>query len=112
LEKHSSSILSSVGAKELKRVKDAPSGMPAMVTGFGSVYIDLASGIDVEVEKARLSKELDQLKNIISSIEKKLGNAAFTEKAPAQVVEGARRQLADNLSKRQETEEALKALNL
>jgi len=112
LEKHSPSILSSVGAKELKRVKDAPSGMPAMVTGFGSVYIDLASGIDVEVEKARLSKELDQLKNIISSIEKKLGNAAFTEKAPAQVVEGARRQLADNLSKRQETEEALKALNL
>ena len=112
LEKHSPSILSSVGAKELKRVKDAPSGMPAMVTGFGSVYIDLASGIDVEVEKARLSKEIDQLKNIISSIEKKLGNAAFTEKAPAQVVEGARRQLADNLSKRQETEEALKALNL
>jgi valyl-tRNA synthetase len=52
------------------------------------------------------------LKNIILSIEKKLGNAAFTEKAPAQVVEGARRQLADNLSKRQETEEALKALNL
>ena len=112
LEKHSPSILSSVGAKELKRVKDAPSGMPTLVTGFGSVYIDLASGIDVEAEKARLSKELDQLKNIIFSIEKKLGNSAFTEKAPAQVVEGARRQLADNLSKKQETEEALKALDL
>ena len=66
------------------------------------------SGI-VDAEKARLSKDLEGVKNIIFSIEKKLGNSAFTEKAPAQVVDGARRQLADNLSKKQETEDALNA---
>ena len=111
LEIHSSSILYSVGASNLKRVKEAPSGMPTLVTGFGSVFLDLASGIDVDAEKARLSKDLEELKNIIFSIEKKLSNSAFTEKAPAQVVDGARRQLADNLSKKQETEDALNALH-
>ena len=110
LEKHLSSILSSVGAAALSRVKEAPSGMPTLVTDFGSVYMDLASGIDVDAERTRLSKELEGLGKIISSIENKLSNASFTEKAPAQVVEGARRQLADNLAKQQETEEALNAL--
>jgi len=84
--------------------------MPTLVTDFGSVYMDLASGIDVDAERTRLSKELEGLGKIISSIENKLSNASFTEKAPAQVVEGARRQLADNLAKQQETEEALNAL--
>ncbi|MEK9783173.1 MAG: valine--tRNA ligase [Opitutales bacterium] len=111
LTKHQSSILSSVGAAELKRVSAAPSGMPALVTSFGSVYLDLSSGVDVAAEKNRLSKELASLQKVISSIENKLGNSAFTDKAPAQVVEGARRQLAENQAKIKETEEALKALS-
>ena len=53
---------------------------------------------------------MEGLDKIISSIENKLNNAAFTDKAPAQVVEGARKQLADNQKKRQETSEALAAL--
>jgi valyl-tRNA synthetase len=85
-------------------------GMPTLVTSFGSVYMDLASGIDPVVERARLTKEMEGLDKIISSIENKLNNAAFTDKAPTQVVEGARKQLADNQKKRQETAEALTAL--
>ena len=54
LEKHISSLLSSVGSAALKRVKEAPVGMPTLVTAFGSVYMDLASGIDPVVERARL----------------------------------------------------------
>ena len=61
--------------------------MPALVTSFGSVYLDLSSGVDVAAEKNRLSKELASLQKVISSIENnKLGNSAFTDKAPAQVV--------------------------
>ncbi|MEK9772852.1 MAG: valine--tRNA ligase [Opitutae bacterium] len=111
LDKHLSSLLSSVGAADLKRVKEAPVGMPALVTDFGSVYLDLASGIDIGAEKIRLNQELEALKKIILSIENKLSNSAFTEKAPTQVVEGAKRQLADNLAKRKETEDALRALS-
>ena len=111
LIKHLSSVLSSVGAGAFNRVTDAPAGMPALVTAFGSVYMDLASGIDVEAEKTRLTKEIQGLEKIISSIENKLGNPAFTEKAPPPVVDGAKRQLSENKAKKQETEEALRALS-
>ena len=111
LARHKSSVLSSVGAAALNRVIEAPAGMPTLVTAYGSVYMDLASGIDVDAEKARLNKELESLSKIIASIENKLGNAAFTEKAPQQVVEGARKQLAENQQKKQETEDALQALS-
>jgi len=110
LTRHTSSVLSSVGAAALNRVEEAPAGMPALVTAYGSVYMDLASGIDVDAEKARLSKELESLIKVIASIENKLGNASFTEKAPQQVVDGARKQLAENQKKKQETEDALGAL--
>ncbi len=110
LNRHLSSIQSSVGIAAFNRTVSAPNGMPALVTSFGSVYMDLASGIDVDAEKARLNKELESLDKIISNIEKKLSNEAFTGKAPPQVVEGARKQLAENQAKRQETTEALQAL--
>ena len=111
LTRHLASIKSSVGSAAFTRTETAPAGMPTLVTAFGSVYMDLASGIDVDAEKARLGKELESLDKIISSIENKLNNEAFTGKAPAQVVEGARKQLAENQAKRQETAEALNALS-
>jgi valyl-tRNA synthetase len=110
LEAHKASILSSVGSAGLHRVPQAPSGMPALVTDFGSVYLDLSSGIDVEAEKKRLAKEVSQLEGLISSVEKKLSNASFTDKAPPQVVEGARKQLSGNQEKLKETKAALAAL--
>ena len=110
LEAHKTSILSSVGAAGLHRVLEAPSGMPALVTDFGSVYLDLSSGIDVEAEKKRLAKEVAHLEGLISSVEKKLSNASFTDKAPPQVVEGARKQLSGNQEKLKETQAALVAL--
>ena len=108
---HLASIKSSVGSAAFTRTETAPTGMPTLVTAFGSVFMDLASGIDVDAEKARLGKELESLDKIISSIENKLNNEAFTGKAPAQVVEGARKQLEENQAKRQETAEALNALS-
>ncbi len=110
LDRYRSSVLNSVGAGSLNRVQEAPAGMPALVTAFGSVYLDLASALDPNAERDRLSKELDHLDRIISSIESKLRNVAFTQKAPAQVVEGAKRQLSNNLAKKREIEEALAAL--
>ena len=110
LEAHKTSILSSVGTAGLHRVQEAPSGMPALVTDFGSVYLDLSSGIDVEAEKKRLAKEIAHLEGLVSSVEKKLSNASFTDKAPPQVVEGARKQLSGNQEKLKETQAALAAL--
>ncbi len=44
---------------------------------------------------ARLEKEVGKLEKTVAGIEKRLANPSFTEKAPAEVVEGARHQLEE-----------------
>ena len=105
-----SSILAMVGAAALKKADSAPSGLPATVTPLGTFFLDLSAGVDIESERKRLTKESESLEKIIKGIESKLGNSSFVDKAPAQVVEGAKKQLADNQTKLKETQEALQAL--
>jgi valyl-tRNA synthetase len=51
--------------------------------------------IDIQAECQRLGKERDQLAEQIARISEKLGNEAFTGKAPAQVVQRERDRLAE-----------------
>tara|TARA_E500000178_G_scaffold33447_1_gene30285 strand:+ start:12116 stop:14854 length:2739 start_codon:yes stop_codon:yes gene_type:complete len=89
---------------------EATDGLPAAVTPLGTIYLDLGSSIDVEAERARLSKELAKLDKLVAAGEGKLRNPKFTESAPAQVVEGARKQLAETSQKRDETRRILLSL--
>ena len=111
LEKHRDKILHFVGAASFDRLQQAPQGTPSTVNALGTAFLDLASGIDVEAEQARLEKEIAKLENIVSSTEARLANENFTAKAPPDVIEGARRQLADTQAKLEETQKALDALN-
>jgi valyl-tRNA synthetase len=43
--------------------------------------------IDIEAEKNRLSKELENITNEIEIIDKRLNNPSFIEKAPPKVIE-------------------------
>jgi valyl-tRNA synthetase len=105
------SILEAVGAKSLKRVDAPKSGLPAIVSNLGSFYLDLSSGVDVEVEMSRMKKEMDNLEQIILSIEYKLNNEKFVTNAPPEVVEGARAQLVENQLKLKESTEILHSLS-
>ena len=98
-----------VGAAEITR-KDKVDGAPAAVTPLGTAYLDLASTVDVGAEKARLGKELEQLAKHIAGTEARLSNQAFVSKAPPAVLEGARKQLAEQQAKRAELERLLKSL--
>ena len=80
------------------------------MTDLGTTFLDLASGIDLEAEQARLEKEIAKLEKIVASTEARLANESFTAKAPPEVIEGARRQLADSQGKLEETRKALVAL--
>ncbi|MEJ2147391.1 MAG: valine--tRNA ligase [Acidobacteriota bacterium] len=60
------------------------------VTSLGEFALLLDEVIDVEVEKQRLQKELQKLDTERLSLEKKLANEGFLEKAPAEVVAKAR----------------------
>ncbi|MFW5874569.1 MAG: valine--tRNA ligase [Verrucomicrobiota bacterium] len=99
------------GIGELTAVGDrSVDGLPAAVTPLGALYLDLSSSIDVDAEKARLAKELEKLEKLVSVGENKLKNPKFVESAPAHVVEGARKQLAETTEKRDETRRILESL--
>jgi len=97
-----------VGAAEVLR-RERVDGAPAAVTPLGTVYLDLASSVDAGAERARLERELEQLSRHIAATEARLANTAFV-KAPPAVLEGARRQLAEQQAKRAELERLRQAL--
>ncbi|MEO7598847.1 MAG: valine--tRNA ligase [Opitutus sp.] len=98
-----------VGAAELTR-RDVVDGAPAVVTPLGTLYLDLASTVDVGAEKVRLTKELEAIKKHIGGTEARLSNEAFVSKAPPAVLAGARKQLADQQAKRDELARLLGSL--
>ncbi len=76
-------------------VRTADSGKPkqaavAVASGV-SIYVPLADLIDVEAEVARLRKELEETEAQLERSAARLNNAGFVQRAPAEVVEGARR---------------------
>ena len=64
------------------------------------VVIPLESMFDLETEKQRLRKEIEQVENEITRLNARLANQAFLEKAPAAVVDKERRKLRDANDKR------------
>jgi valyl-tRNA synthetase len=59
------------------------------------LFVDLEGLIDLDAEIARLEKERGRLAGLIAGKEKKLANADFTARAPAEVVEKERASLTD-----------------
>ena len=84
--------------------------MPAIVTPLGTLFLDTGIKVDAAAEKIRLGKELDQLRKHVAGTEARLANQAFVSKAPPAVLEGARKQLADQKAKYAEIERLLAAL--
>jgi valyl-tRNA synthetase len=109
LEVNMAKLVRMLGAAELTR-RESVDGAPAVVTPLGTLYLDLASTVDVGAEKIRLKKELETIARHIAGTEARLGNEAFVSKAPPAVLAGARKQLADQQAKRIELERLLKGL--
>ncbi|MFO1451577.1 MAG: valine--tRNA ligase [Opitutaceae bacterium] len=98
-----------VGAASLQRTAEKPA-FPAVVTPLGTLFLDTGIKVDPAAEKLRLTKELDQVSKHVAATEARLSNEAFVSKAPPAVLEGARKQLADQKAKRAEIERLLAAL--
>lgn len=54
------------------------------------VHVDVSAFFDAGAEKARLTKEIAQLRGFAESIDKKLANEGFVSRAPADVVQQQR----------------------
>src|SRR4029077_4153304 len=59
------------------------------------VHVMYEKKIDVAAERARLTKELEQIEKEMGNGQRQLGNQQFLSKAPAKVVEGMRTRLAE-----------------
>ena len=70
-----------------------------IVTDDARLYIPMDELVDKATETARLLKEKEATQKQLAQVESKLQNPGFTEKAPAQIVEGAR-QNAQRLKER------------
>jgi valyl-tRNA synthetase len=66
--------------------------------------------VDVEAERERLTKEVKRLEGLVAGAQRQLGNEQFLSKAPPQVVEGLRKQAADNELLLQKARAALQKL--
>ncbi|MBT8037461.1 MAG: valine--tRNA ligase [Verrucomicrobiae bacterium] len=75
------------GEIEILTAYEAPKGTPAAVTDVGEVYLPLEGLIDVEAEKSRLDKEIAKVASEVTKCDAKLGNAAFVDRAPAELVD-------------------------
>ena len=104
-------LVGTLAGIQLQFANETPADtLPAVVTPLGTLYLDLSSSIDVAAEKSRLAKELEKLNKIVAAGEGKLKNPKFVEGAPAEIVEGARKQLAEVTGKRDETRRILESL--
>ncbi len=86
-------LLRLASADQVEIVSKAPadlSGMVTVVTAEAHVYIPMAELVDLAQEKARMKKELEKAQNGLVSLESKLANPAFVEKAPEAVVAAER----------------------
>ena len=69
-------------------------GGHAVLPDGTTVFVPLGDAIDVGRECGRLGAEADRLSSLVTSQRKKLGNAQFVSRAPADVVTREREKLA------------------
>ena len=78
--------------------------------GSMEVHVDLSRFFDAGAERKRLDKERENIHKQLTSIENKLANKNFVDKAPAEVVESQRAKLAELREQLASVEAALKKL--
>ena len=72
-----------------------PGQVIAGVTGTVQVLIPLTGLVDVAALQAKLQKKLDKVEKDIKSLTGRLNNPGFVNKAPAEVIEGAKNDLTE-----------------
>ena len=95
---------------EISEADAVPEGAVQTVLGEATLALPLADVIDVDAEKARLSKDIAKLEGEIMKISGKLGNKGFLDKAPEAVIEENKARLAEEEARRDKLQSALARL--
>ena len=103
--------LAGISALTIQRDKASiPSTAVAAVFNGGELYLPLEDLIDIDKEKARLSKELENLDKELSRVQGKLGNQEFVGKAPEKVIQAEKDKMTKYEEMKRSIEERLTAL--
>ena len=89
---------------------EAPAGAPVTVTPLGDLFLAIAAA-DQAREQERLTREIAKIEEEARTVETKLQNKAFVERAPAAVVEEHRRRLSDLTARLAKLKHAREGLN-
>lgn len=101
--------LAGVGAINHNQPSDPAAA--SFMAGAVEVCVPLTDAVDTEAELGRLRKDLEYYQGFRESVLKKLGNERFVSKAPAAVVDGERRKLADAEAKIETLTRSIEALS-
>ncbi len=99
-------LVSVSAGHEPEEIKKAATG----VTQSQTTYIPYAGLIDIEAERARLSKEIARAESEIEAVDRKLGNESFTSRAPADIVKREREKKEEAEARLEKLRKALAAL--
>jgi valyl-tRNA synthetase len=89
---------------------EPPEKSVTVVSGEFVAYLPLAGMVDLEAERQRLAKEMDQVRKAIGRSEALLANEGFTKRAPEEVVQREREKLAGLKEKAEKLQEHLRLL--
>ena len=82
-------------ATQIEADLPAPAKTITLAAAGVTVYLPLAGLVDLEAERKRLQKEIDNIDKQVQRITGLLGNAGFTAKAPADLIERERAKLGE-----------------
>jgi valyl-tRNA synthetase len=102
--------LASVTDLTVQAEAEKPKASASVVVGRCEVFVPLAGMIDLDQERERLRDEIEEKEDFLASVEKKLNNRQFVNKAPDEVVERERQKRKDATAELERLRENLEAL--
>ena len=85
--------------------------MPSVITPLGTLFMSLEGHVDAEAEKKRLSEQIAKVQADLVAVSRRLDNANFVSRAPAEVVQQVRDRKADLQDKLQKLQTLLSAVS-
>jgi valyl-tRNA synthetase len=86
-----------------------PHSATAVVRGL-PIYLPLEGLIDFDAERARIGKELEKTSHELESLEKRLSDSKFTERAPEEEVQRVKERKDETLKRRESLKDVLASL--
>jgi valyl-tRNA synthetase len=90
---------------------ERPAASASAVVGRNQAFVPLEGMIDLDIERERLRKEIDNKSGFLASVQRKLQNEQFVTKAPEQVVKKEREKEKDAMAELKRLEASLEELS-